>query len=296
MNSDSHHPDRRDPSESDRLDQLLADRATEGLDVESLGELEFLLRDRSDQDALGWDLAAAALEVEQFHAQSGSRISTDADSSGELPATLRKRIVADGRMRVRSLRAGRHSQPSETEHEASTSATPAVTGLAEVSSARSFALPALGLAATIIFGVTLGFLFSLESSLSPEQSYQRLVAESTDLIRTDWTGLEGAGLEKIAGEVVWSDALQEGYMVLEDVPANDPKVEQYQLWIVDPDRAPQPVDGGVFDVAARPGRQVIPIDPALVIDQPAAFVITLEQAGGVVVSEGPHRAIGSVGG
>ena len=73
-------------------------------------------------------------------------------------------------------------------------------------------------------------------------------------------------------------------------------MEQYQLWIVDPDRAPQPVDGGVFDVAARPGRQVIPIDPALVIDQPAAFVITLEQAGGVVVSEGPHRAIGSVGG
>ncbi len=85
-------------------------------------------------------------------------------------------------------------------------------------------------------------------------------------------------------------------MVLENVPANDPTVELYQLWIVDPGRAPQPVDGGVFDVAAVSGRQVIPIDPALVIDQPVVFVITLEQAGGMVVSGGPHRAVGSVGG
>ena len=78
---------------------------------------------------------------------------------------------------------------------------------------------------------------------------------------------------------------QEGYMALTNLAANDPKVSQYQLWIVDPERDELPVDGGVFDISKNDGTSIIPIRNALPIDKPVAFVITLEQPGGVVRSK-----------
>jgi anti-sigma-K factor RskA len=87
------------------------------------------------------------------------------------------------------------------------------------------------------------------------------------------------------GEVVWSDSQQEGYMTLSNIPANDPAKRQYQLWIVDPARDDIPVDGGVFDIPAGASSVVIPIDAKLAVRNPAAFVITLEQPGGVVKSK-----------
>jgi anti-sigma-K factor RskA len=90
----------------------------------------------------------------------------------------------------------------------------------------------------------------------------------------------------MTGEVVWSDARQEGYMTLANLPANDPSEKQYQLWIVDPDRGdPQPIDGGVFDIPADADSAVIPIRNPLTVDKPSLFVITLEKPGGVVVSD-----------
>ena len=94
----------------------------------------------------------------------------------------------------------------------------------------------------------------------------------------------------VAGDVVWNDAQQEGYMRLRGLPVNDPTRAQYQLWIVDPARDKHPVDGGVFDVAE--GDEIlVPIRAALRVDRPAAFVLTLEQPGGVVVSDGPHLVL-----
>lgn len=89
----------------------------------------------------------------------------------------------------------------------------------------------------------------------------------------------------MTGNVVWSDELQEGYMTLTNLPANDPASKQYQLWIVDPDRDEKPVDGGVFDIPAHVTTAVIPIRNPLAVTDPKAFVITLEQPGGVVVSK-----------
>ena len=74
-------------------------------------------------------------------------------------------------------------------------------------------------------------------------------------------------------------------MTLTDLPVNDPGDKQYQLWIVDPTRDEKPVDGGVFDIPAGDKTAVIPIRNPLAVTNPAAFVITLEQAGGVVVSK-----------
>ena len=93
----------------------------------------------------------------------------------------------------------------------------------------------------------------------------------------------------MSGSVVWSDGRNEGYMRFTGLEANDPAEAQYQLWIfrgTDLGAEPHPVDGGVFDVSAADGGEVVvPIDPKLELDRAASFVVTLERPGGVVVSD-----------
>lgn len=87
-----------------------------------------------------------------------------------------------------------------------------------------------------------------------------------------------------AGEVVWNTRQQEGFLVLTGLPINDPKREQYQLWIFDKTRDERyPVDGGVFDVTT--GEAVIPIRAKLPVREPTLFAVTVERPGGVVVSD-----------
>ena len=74
-------------------------------------------------------------------------------------------------------------------------------------------------------------------------------------------------------------------MSLVNLPVNDPTQNQYQLWIVDPERDDLPVDGGVFDIQSGALTSIIPIRNTLPINKPVAFVITLEQPGGVVKSK-----------
>jgi len=136
----------------------------------------------------------------------------------------------------------------------------------------------------------------------PSLDSQRLaLIEETpeaDLVRWDWisTGDE-AVVGDVIGDVVWSDALNKGYMRISGLAINDPSLEQYQLWIFDSTRPsgdlPQfgeglltqrPVDGGVFDINAD-GEVIIEINAKLFIRQAAAFAITVEPPGGVVVSD-----------
>ena len=77
---------------------------------------------------------------------------------------------------------------------------------------------------------------------------------------------------KVEGEVIWNDERQEGYMSLINLAANNPKENQYQLWIVDPERDELPVDGGVFDIPEGVDKALIPIKNALQVDKPTLFV------------------------
>ena len=68
---------------------------------------------------------------------------------------------------------------------------------------------------------------------------------------------------------------------------NDPTQNQYLVWIVDPLKYEQPVDGGVFDVTQIDKPVIIPINPKLPISKAVGFAITQEQPGGVVDSSQP---------
>lgn len=118
---------------------------------------------------------------------------------------------------------------------------------------------------------------------TPESARDNLLKEAGDLLQSEFSGTET--YPEMSGDVVWSDSLQEGYMTLTDLPANDPTSKQYQLWIVDPSRDEKPVDGGVFDIPSGERTAIIPIRNPLFVKNPQAFVITLEQPGGVVVSK-----------
>jgi anti-sigma-K factor RskA len=66
---------------------------------------------------------------------------------------------------------------------------------------------------------------------------------------------------------------------------NDRAKWQYQLWIFDKARDERyPVDGGVFDIPANGGDVLIPIRARLAVGEAVLFAVTIEKAGGVVVS------------
>jgi Anti-sigma-K factor rskA len=101
----------------------------------------------------------------------------------------------------------------------------------------------------------------------------------------------------VSGDVVWDETAQRGFLHIAGLPVNDPTKRQYQLWIFDAGRDKRyPVDSGVFDIPANAGEVVIPIRAALMVSKPAAFAVTIEKAGGVVVSGREHIvALGAAG-
>jgi hypothetical protein len=93
----------------------------------------------------------------------------------------------------------------------------------------------------------------------------------------------------VTGDVVWDPATQRGFLHFAGLAPNDPATHQYQIWIFDAGRDKRyPVDGGVFDVPANASDVVIPIRASLMVRKPAAFAVTLEKPGGVVVSGREH--------
>jgi len=130
---------------------------------------------------------------------------------------------------------------------------------------------------------------------SAQSQRATLLREAADVVTVPWSPSTEPGYEQARGDVVWSDARQEGYLRIAGLPVNDRSRAQYQLWVVDPGRDVHPVDGGVFDVT-QSGELVIPVRTKLAVHRPAAFAVTLEQPGGVVVSDGPMLLVAAVGG
>jgi Anti-sigma-K factor rskA len=131
---------------------------------------------------------------------------------------------------------------------------------------------------------------------TPAEERAALLAKS-DSLKIPLGATKDPAAAGVTGDVVWDPATQRGFLHFAGLAPNDPALHQYQIWIFDAGRDKRyPVDGGVFDVPANASEVVIPIRASLMVSKPAAFAVTLEKPGGVVVSGREHVvALGATG-
>jgi hypothetical protein len=131
---------------------------------------------------------------------------------------------------------------------------------------------------------------------TPAEERAALLAKS-DSLKIPLAATKDPAAAGMSGDVVWDPVTQRGFVHFAGLAANDPAVHQYQIWIFDAARDKRyPVDGGVFDVPANAAEVVIPIRATLMVRKPAAFAVTVEKPGGVVVSGREHVvALGAIG-
>lgn len=243
----------------ERLSELSADRALFGLGAAEALELERLQALHGAGEASELELAAAELDV----ALAGQTHEPMPDSVRAALSRAGEQWIAARQTSTDWEGTSRESPPSE--------------------SPRGAAWPIAGWVLAAAAGVlaVLGWLPHGPQPArtdAPAQSYVALRA-APGTLNPSFQATEHA--PGASGDVVWSQASQQGVLHLVGLPQNDPRVEQYQLWILDAEQK-QPIDGGVFDVAG--GEGWIAIDPKLGVARPTAFAVTLEKPGGVVVS------------
>ena len=144
-------------------------------------------------------------------------------------------------------------------------------------------------AACIAFGAASTFALLRAGREAPQDfptDPARFVSMHPSSVRWPWTPTEDDHVVgEVRGEAIFDPTTSKGLLVIEGLAANDPTLEQYQLWIFDASRDDRyPVDGGVFDVPAD-GQAVIPVTAKLSVDKPVLFAVTIERPGGVVVSD-----------
>jgi anti-sigma-K factor RskA len=263
--------------EKEKMLELLSDKAFNDLteaDLAEIRELEKLFPELKDDDS--FELAASAVSL------------TNLNAAEPLPAHLRARILAE---------ADKYFAAPET----------AVEKEEEFQKTFAFEAPrrtsfmswlgwALAAAACVALAVNLWLTRiqppteivnkTPEPAATPKPAEPTLVEQreqllaAADAIKTVWTNPKQPS--EIIGDVVWSNSAQKGFMRFRALPANDPNVETYQLWIIDKTQK-HPIDGGVFDVTAA-GEIIIPIDAKIKVKEPTTFAVTAEKPGGVVVS------------
>jgi anti-sigma-K factor RskA len=245
----------------DRLQELLADRATQGLSADEQHELDVLLSD-SPAHADDFDLAAAALHL------------AVAEPELEMPTHVRRRLRE---------RADAYTRAATTVHT-----------LRPERVRRMPAWPVWLAAAASLAIAVVGWWLLLrpEPVRSPASRRAELLATAADAVTLAWSATQDAAATGARGDVVWSASRQEGYMRFSGLAANDPAVSQYQLWVFDRERDERyPVDGGVFDIPAGGAEVVVPIDTRVPVASATLFAVTVETPGGVVVSSRERIAL-----
>lgn len=273
----------KDLEKEERLLDLLSDRALFELSADEQNELDDLLKifpEWRDDDT--FSLTAAAISLSAL------------DTCEEMPASLRNKIIADSSQYF----AG---EPGEERHREPVLSSVAGTrsNVIEFKPKRfdwnwlGWAVAAAACVALVVNiwmsrapqGPDLVAVPPIEQVKDKAQLRQELIDNSADLTKANWGTGNVKELTEIAGDVVWSDARQAGYLRLKGLPANDGTKETYQLWIFDETQdAKTPIDGGVFNVNTS-GEVIIPIDAKLKAKNPKMFAITIEKPGGVVVSD-----------
>jgi hypothetical protein len=126
---------------------------------------------------------------------------------------------------------------------------------------------------------------------TPEMQRAALLARP-DTIKVPLGATKDPAAAGVSGDVVWDARAQRGFIRLAGLRHNDPSSQQYQMWIFDGDRDSRyPVDGGVFNAPTEGQEVVIPIHNVIPVHLAKAFAVTVEKAGGVVVSARDHVVV-----
>ncbi len=206
--------------------------------------------ERKRDDAEQWELAGAELTA-ALHDLSTSV------ATNRLPDALAERIVREGEHAVRQRTLRR---------------------------ARWYWTESLAVAAAIVF-VMVAPPRNVANTTHVAQRRDSLLVHDANVSTLSWTPTKDLSALGAGGDIVWSARAQTGVMRLAGLRPNDRAHWQYQLWIFDKRRdARYPVDGGVFDIPVGSGDVLVPISTHLRIDDAVMFAITVERAGGVVVS------------
>lgn len=296
--------------ENDRLCDLLATRAIEGLNPAEQEELNDLTAnypdfDPDELDRVAASLAVSRLRIEPMPSALRARIEADAEAFFSRAGTMPPEAVVT-QFPARPKPAAAPTTAWGGWLAAAAALVIAVTGWLQVerldSERSELAARQLGIESTVT---------RLERALAekdaemarkdaelaalrepaPGQLLAALEARPGTRVLS-WSATDDPAAQGAEGAVLWNDAEQAGLMRFRGLAANDPATTQYQLWIFDAARDDRfPIDGGVFDV--RPGEveTLVPIRARLPVGEPVLFAITVEAAGGVVVSSRERIAL-----
>lgn len=244
-------------SDYQRLEELLADRAVQGLSPSETQELEGLLAKFPDADPDAFEYAAAALDLALFKT-----------AFEPMPARLRESVESTA---VSYLATHNRMQLVDTD------AAPPQRTRGSSAPGRLYA-PWLVAAASIV----LAFVIALPNPEPPLRAQRDALMAQPNTVVVKWA-VNDMG---VTGDVVWNPEDQHGFLRFQGLGVNDPSDFQYQLWIFDAQRQLysdfNAVDGGVFDVASSNEEIIIPIDAKLDVYKPQLFAVTTEPPGGVV--------------
>ncbi|MDZ4661365.1 MAG: anti-sigma factor [Pseudomonadota bacterium] len=131
-------------------------------------------------------------------------------------------------------------------------------------------------------------LSGLKLASAQNQEFIKLM-QAPDLKVTDIKGLKPT--PKGRGKVMYSSNLKLAYIQLSNLPPA-PTNKDYQLWMMDGKKA---VSAGVLSLASDQS-SILKVTTGLVVEvkRLSAFVITLEQKGGVPSAKGPMVMLGNV--
>jgi hypothetical protein len=282
-----------------RVEELLADRAVQGLDASERAELERLLSGGGDSLRDDYSLEAAAAAIELSFVRFDEVLPTHVSERLMRAADAYLAEAPSARAGIRASDVLERIGPSVSPAGAGSSRAEA--GVAgSIGGQRSSGVPGWGwfaAAASILIAVAgwwprLNAPGATDVALAnlAEQRVQ-LIATAPDLVQSTWTDweLEGQGpeIKGVSGDVVFSPQTQSGYMRFVGLPPN-PAGSQYQLWVVDERGLSQRVSGAIFD-ARGGGELIVPVQPRIVVGKPALFAITIEKPGGTWVSDMKRR-------
>jgi hypothetical protein len=254
--------------DDERMGELLMQRVTGALSAPEADALAAALAKLPPDELARWEAAAAEL--------SAAFLEAEAVGAEPMAAALAERIVAGGEAVVRA-----QPRPQATiVLQAARRPTNYLAWTGWLSAAAALGLWAAGPRTTEVVPVKPPVVVA-----SAAQLRDSLLTRDSVTERLEWSATKDSSALGASGDVVWSNRAQRGVMRIVGLQANDRSRWQYQLWIFDKTRDQKyPVDGGVFDVPPGRSEVLVPIDARVPVGDAVMFAVTVEHAGGVVVS------------